>query len=118
MSTVLSFTTKDGEPFLIEVGDASGGSVRRGLRPSDVSGEAVDTFDSLVERIHAPIRAVLDAFKNATDDIDEVELGFALTVRADAGIVVSKIGADANFHVTVKWNRSALSPPAPFPRPS
>ena len=62
-----------------------------------------------MERLKGPIRAVLSAFENATDGIDQVELGMALSVRADAGIVVTKVGGEANFHVTVKWNRPQSS---------
>ena len=104
MSELVAFKLADGAPLLIETSDSSD-QVRRGLHPAALTQEAADTFDAFVERLHAPIRAVLSAFENATDGIDEVELGMALSVRADAGIVVTKFGGEANFHVTVRWNR-------------
>jgi hypothetical protein len=104
MGEVIKFTTPEG-PLLIETSESGEGPVRRGLHPTELTQEAADTFDSFVERLRGPIRAVLAAFENATDGIDQVELGMALSVRADAGIVVTKVGGEANFHVTVKWNR-------------
>jgi hypothetical protein len=104
MSALVEFTSEGG-PVLIEV-TAGDGATRRGLRATDVPAEAVVSFGSLAEHLRGPVQAVLGAFAGAASGIDEVEVGFSLSVRADAGIVVSRVGADANFHVTVRWHPS------------
>src|SRR5690349_2453184 len=100
MTTLLGYPTGDGGTVFIETDDApvatvragfGDATVRRGLHPTDVAVEASEDFATLVQRISDPIHAILSVFQDARDEIDEVELGFALTVRADAGIVVSKI---------------------------
>ena len=105
MSDVARFTTADGGAFFIEVAGTSPGPVRRGLHPEELTEQAAGSFEALVAHLQGSVGAMVDSFRTATAGIDEVELSFSLSVRADAGIVVSKIGGDANFSVTVKWHR-------------
>jgi len=115
VTTLVSFTTASGESVVFEAEEGSDGTVRRGLHPADLAAGAAESFDTLAERVRLPIQAVLGAFHDAAEGIDEVEVGFALTVRADAGVVVSRVGGDATFHVTVRWKRPPGHLPAPGP---
>jgi hypothetical protein len=64
----------------------------------DCALRAADTFDRTMDGDHRP-----DAF----------ELQLALRLDAEAGAVLTKVGAGAQVQVTLKWNRPRSGSPQP-----
>ena len=58
-----------------------------------------------------PRRRTVDSLEHTADSVrpDEFELQLCIKLDAEAGAVVTKVGAGAHMQVTMRWNR----PPKP-----
>ncbi len=103
---IASFVTADGKEVHIEVaGDDRDAPVTRGLHPIDAATELVTSFEDAVAGIEAPIGSLISALESAAAGVNAIEVSFGLTIRAEAGAVITRVGGDANFQVTVHWAR-------------
>lgn len=62
-------------------------------------------LESSLAQIKHFSNSISDAIKNSNPQPDELELEFAVKFAADAGIVISSIGAEANVNIKMKWKK-------------
>jgi hypothetical protein len=78
--------------------------------PEDFDRRANELMTATLD-IAARLRARLDAEPKAAApasadwDLREVGLQFGLTLQAEAGVLVAKIGSSATFQVTLTWKK-------------
>jgi hypothetical protein len=105
------FALDDGTQIHFDSSDGSadypgdGEVVTRGLRRSDVTERATQTFDEVTRSLVGPMRAILDSLRQAAEGVDEVELSFGVRFSVSAGAVISQVGGEANLTVTMHWRR-------------
>jgi hypothetical protein len=80
------------------------------------SGQSVDDLESGIAPIVAALKAVQE--KIAVISPDELELEAGLKFVAEAGIVLSKYGAEASISVKLKWRRKPDQSVLPTQQPS
>lgn len=114
MTRVVRVPLDDSRSFLAEVDDVhvpdedlvalsrTDGPVDRPLRGLD---ESLDDIVPVAERLFERLKDI-QAPK-------ELELKLGLKITGEAGVIVSKVGGEASFEVTLKWARS--DPPASSP---
>ncbi len=104
---------------LIEVPLASGGSITvevddiggtRTMRGGDRGAELVErggrTLDESLGAIAPALQEVLDKLRGVSSELSQVEVELGLKLTGEAGMVVARAGAEANFRVLVRWERS------------
>ncbi|MDQ3933899.1 MAG: hypothetical protein M3340_04630 [Actinomycetota bacterium] len=65
------------------------------------SGEALDNAMGTIRGVAAKTKAGIDSI---VDKPDEVEVSFGITLTAEAGALVAKVGGEATLQVTLAWS--------------
>jgi hypothetical protein len=112
---VVAFQLNDGDQVFIEAAAAPSGGATRGLQPTEIVQRVSATFEEVVDKIRAPVNALIKTFEQAASGVDEVELNFGLGFRADAGAIISKVGGETNIAVTIRWKRDTARVKLPPP---
>lgn len=71
------------------------------VSPGEIAARATESFESAVESLLPPLRSLGDRMKQLAPDELTVAVGVKLTT--EAGVIVAKAAAEANFTVTLKW---------------
>lgn len=100
MAQFIPFELDDGTTILVE--SSAGGPVRAGT--GDVIGEARRRFADAIRVVKPLCAQIKRDFQ--TMEGDETEVTFALKTTGELDFAVAKLGAEANFQITVKWKNS------------
>jgi hypothetical protein len=97
---LIKYKLEDGGEILVEVASPEVGLIRV-ARPENIPIDAADTFQKALDKI----KPIANAVKTKLDDIpyDEISVEFALKLTANAGAILTSMGADATFRVNIKW---------------
>jgi len=103
---------------LVEVPLATGGSITvevdeqpggRTMRGGDRSAELVErgsrTLEESLGNIAPALHEVLDKLRGVSTDLSQIEVELGLKLTGEAGMVVARAGAEANFRVLLRWER-------------
>jgi hypothetical protein len=104
---------------LVEVPLAAGGSITvevdevagaRTMRGSDRGAELVErggrTLEESLGAIAPALHEVLEKLRGVSSELSQIEVELGLKLTGEAGMVVARAGAEANFRVLVRWQRS------------
>jgi Trypsin-co-occurring domain 1 len=107
---------------LLEVPVASGGSVlfeidaledRRAMRggmPVDgLIERGQQTLEEGLGTIAPALGRMLDELRGVSHDLSEIEVELGLKLAGEAGMVIARVGSEANFRVLVRWKRATES---------
>lgn len=107
---------------LVEVPLAAGGSITvevddplaaRTMRGGDRGAELVErsgrTLEDSLGAIAPALQEVLDKLRGVSSELSQIEVELGLKLTGEAGMVVAKAGAEANFRVLVRWQRPSES---------
>ncbi|MGW0366712.1 CU044_2847 family protein [Streptomyces sp. NPDC002990] len=121
----------------VSVGDgAAGGAVRTDVvrveveqtadglvqvaRPGQVVARATRSLGDMLAGVRPVAQNFVESFRGMAQAPDEISVAFGLSLSAEADVVITSTAAQANFTVTLTWNRPpadgqdggvALSPP-------
>lgn len=110
LSRLVEFPLQDGGGILVQVNEAAGGPVTRGLGDRRLAAEqAQQTFEQAIARVQPAAQALISRLRALADSPDEVGVEFGLELSAEAGAFIAAASSTANFKVTLSWRRS--SPP-------
>jgi len=106
----VEFPLEGGGSIVIESADEPGrsstGFVRGGEEPRQKPAAAGQSFDASVEAVRRSADLLVGKLRNLSAVPDEMIVSFALQASGDlGGLAVAKGGSDANFHVTLKWEK-------------
>jgi hypothetical protein len=73
--------------------------------PEEVAKKAAETFEAALAKAKPIARAVIDALSDIAAGVTEVQVEFGLKLSAEAGVILTTGGVEANFTVSVKWER-------------
>lgn len=86
-----------------EVSDAEkGGMVKAGRGLSD---EAAQSFEAAINSLSPLASSIVSKLINISNPPDEAAVEFGLTLKADSGFIITKVGGEANFKISLKWVR-------------
>ena len=111
MKKVIEIPLADGGTTLIEVNEAAftaPGPVMRGLREdiaNAVTETATQTFEAALARITPAADALAAQLKTLAHVPDNVEVEFGIKFGAKGNAYLAAADAEANFKVTLKWQR-------------
>ncbi len=107
MASFIEFQLEDGNTIWVEIEELP----KRGM--SDVNNDKLDnaikSVNQKFENAFANVRESATVLRTQLEgmDADEVTVTFGLKVAGEAGnFAIGKIGVEANYEVTLKWNNS------------
>ena len=104
MATYIEYELEDGTTVLIESSEPESGVVRASR---DKEGNVIKKAGQKFEAALAGVRPWAAALRRQLDDLlaDEIEVTFGVKAVGEAGnFAVGKVGAEANYEVTLKWS--------------
>jgi len=111
MARLAKFVLSDGSSIVAEVDDDYSESSRtmRGsaFASSELIVKANETFETALDRVRYAAETMLDRLTSLTKPPDEVTVEFGVKLNAETGAVIAKAATEANFTITLKWNRAA-----------
>ncbi len=122
MSRLIEMPLADGGSVAVEVSDADGassgqadsGPVLRGGQGAmrgpgtrePLIESATHTLEASVAKVVPALRAVLAELRSISGDLTQIELEVGLKLTGEAGMVLARAGAEANFQVHLTWMRA------------
>lgn len=108
MSRYISYLLEDGTILLIEQLEGN-----TGIAPAGIGEKVQESFHSFDEALRSIKQSAVQLRKNLNDlKADEVKVKFGLKATGDVGnylFAVGKVGAEANYEVTLKWDNKPKS---------
>jgi len=106
MRNLVEFPLEKGGSIYVEAeSDSLGREATRGMRPSELAGEASQTLEAALARVQPAAVAIVDRLRGLADAPDEIEVEFGIQLSAEVGAFVAKASGDANFRVLLRWKR-------------
>lgn len=106
MADLVEFKLGDGSSVLIETETVSGRPVTRGGRATEMISKADQTFEQALRRVGPTSAAIVERFRDLSQQPDEIEIEFGVKVNAEAGAIIAKTSGEANFRIAVRWKRA------------
>ncbi len=106
MKRLVEFPLEDGSTIMVEVDDpeSAGGTMRVGRGDKTVE-KANLSFEKALDKIKPTANAVISKLRDLYDPPDEIGVEFGLKLSAKAGAVLAAAGVEANYKVTLKWQK-------------
>lgn len=110
MSKYIEFQLEDGTTVLIESADekksSSGGFVPSARGNDEPTEKAKVTFEQAVQSVRGSADRLVSGLRDLSQPPDEMEVTFSLKTSAEVGtLFVAKGGAEASYHVALRWRR-------------
>jgi hypothetical protein len=103
VTRLVFFPLESGGNLMIEVEDAAGSTVTRGLRPSEVIETVRTTFEAALEAIKPAAIAIANKLRNIAEAPDDLEIEFGLKFAGQAGAFIAAASTEAQFRVKMVW---------------
>ncbi|MGW5666100.1 CU044_2847 family protein [Streptomyces sp. NPDC003758] len=110
MPNVLTIPLDGGEQLHVEVEQRDENGWARAGRAQDAALAAGRSLQEVLAPIRPAMQAVVSQLRAGVAPPDKISLEFGIKFSADAGVVVARTATEANFTVTVEWNRTAERP--------
>jgi hypothetical protein len=106
MAYLIEVPLDGAHPIVMEIDDVGDGGIIRSARPGEVIGTAATSFDAALERLQPMAQALVARLRDLAEGPDGIGVEFGLKMSMDAGLVVAHTSGEANFKVTLQWNRA------------
>ncbi|MEU1180237.1 CU044_2847 family protein [Streptomyces sp. NPDC005820] len=104
---IVEFLLDDGSAVLVRVSEEQTQSsvLTRGASPSTVIDKAEGTFESVMHAVRAVAHGVAAQVKDFPQRPDGLVVQFGVELNAQAGAIVTAVGASAQLTVSLSWNK-------------
>ncbi|MFD0396713.1 CU044_2847 family protein [Kitasatospora sp. NPDC059811] len=82
-------------------------------RPGQVVARATRSLGDMLAGVRPVAQDFIEGFRGLAHAPDEISIEFGLSLSAEADVVISSTAAEANFKVSLTWNRQATEASAP-----
>jgi hypothetical protein len=104
MSKLVKFDVGNGETVLVEVETVESGNIEPVSKlPGELAAKARQTLSEALDGIAPMVRTMKKRLNDLTDPGDEVEVKFSVKLSGEIGAVVTKVGSEATYEITLKW---------------
>jgi hypothetical protein len=110
MSQTVPFRVSSGGRVLVEV--AEGGVVRVGTRPDEAIAAAANSVTDAMAEVRDAADDAVRTLAAMPSRPARIELCFGVKLTGEASAIIAKAGAEAQFQVTVVWERDSTGRPA------
>ena len=106
MSPLVEVPLASGASITVEVDDPLGArTMRGGDRGAQLVEQGGRTLEESLAAVAPALQEVIGKLREVSTDLSEIEVELGLKLTAEAGMVVAKAGAEANFRVLIRWQR-------------
>jgi hypothetical protein len=107
MTKLVEFQMGDGEPLFVEVEDVESDAIQPvAKRPGEIAAKAKKTFGEALDSLKPMVRDIKQRVDALNEPADEVEVKFSIKLSGEMGAVLTKVGGEATYEITLKWHRS------------
>jgi translation elongation factor EF-G len=107
MTKLVEFQVGDGESIFVEVEDVESADIKPvSKKPGEIAAKARKTFGEALDTLQPMIRDIKARIDALNQPADEVEVKFSVKLSGEVGAVLTKVGGEATYEITLKWNRS------------
>jgi len=104
MTKLVKFDVGEGQTVLVEVDEVQADGVKPiSKSPGELAARARQTLSDALDGLAPMIRTVKSRLSDMTDPADEVEVKFSVKLSGEIDAVVTKVGGEANYEITLKW---------------
>jgi hypothetical protein len=103
MRRLISYPLASGGNVLIEVEEAEGGPVTRGLRPSDLVETVGNSFEAALDAIKPAATVLAAKLREFADAPEDLEVEFGLKFAGQAGAFIASASTEAQFRIKMVW---------------
>lgn len=106
MAKLVEFKVGDneGDVLLVEVEDVeTKGLTPVSNAPGKFAAEAKKTFEQSLANLEPMVKAIKQKLSGFTEPADEVEVKFSVKLSGEVGAVLTKVGGEANYEITLRW---------------
>nr|WSW48051.1 hypothetical protein OG296_36000 [Streptomyces sp. NBC_01001] len=89
----------------VEIAPIGENGLVRVARPGQLMARASRSLGEMVTGIRPVAQSFADGFRGMVHGPDELNLEFGLSLSAEADVVISSTAAQANFKISLTWNR-------------
>ena len=106
MEGFVQYPLEEGGSILVEVDvlESEGRLIKAGSS-GDLTLKATTSFENAVGSIKPLANAVVSKLQNLNYPPDEIGVEFGMSFKADGNAILTRVGADANFKVSLSWKR-------------
>ena len=106
MAELVEFDAGDGEKILVEVENVASEEIQPiSKSPGEIAARAGKTFAEALDNLKPMIQAVKERVNAVTEPADEVEVKFSVKLNGEVGAVLTKVGGEATYEITLKWQK-------------
>ncbi|HNY34003.1 MAG TPA: CU044_2847 family protein [Methanothrix soehngenii] len=104
MKGFVEYPLEEGGSILVEVDmPESEGRLVRAASPDNLTVKVASSFENALASIKPLANAVVSRLNNISHPPDEIGVEFGMSFKADGNAILTRVGADANFKVSLKW---------------
>lgn len=104
MARLVRFDVGNGESVLIEVDDIQSDEIKPVSKaPGEIAAKAKQTFAEALDNLKPMVQNIKAQVDAMTEPADEVEVKFSVKLSGEVGAVVTKVGGEATYEITLKW---------------
>lgn len=104
MAKLVEFDTGEGQTVLVEVEEVESDEIEPVSKsPGELAARARQTLSEALDDIAPMVRTLKRRLNALTDPADEVEVKFSVKLSGEIGAVVTKVGGEATYEITLKW---------------
>jgi hypothetical protein len=106
MSRLVEVPLAGGGSITVEVDEVAGArTMRGGDRGAELVERSGRTLEESLGAVTPALHEVLDKLRGVSSELSQIEVELGLKLTGEAGMVVARAGAEANFRVLVRWQR-------------
>jgi hypothetical protein len=105
MKRFVQYPFEGGGSILVEVDVDESERIVRASSADDLTVKAATSFEDAVGSIRPLANAVVSKLQNLNYPPDEIGVEFGMSFKVDGNAILTKVGADANFKVSLNWKR-------------
>ncbi|MFB2969676.1 CU044_2847 family protein [Aerosakkonema sp. BLCC-F183] len=103
MKRLVKFDLGNGETIMVEVDEPDTGGPKPVAR--NLVEDAKKSFDEALDKIKPIATKVISKVRDISDSPDEVEVKFGLKMSVESGVIMTSVGGEANYEITLKWKK-------------
>ena len=112
VSGVVEVPLAEGGSVLVEVDEVMDAPVVRGRGGAAALPPISEPLEHVLAGLGPVTRALVSQLRVLTDSPHEIEVEFSVKLTAEARIVITRAGGEANFRIALKWGRTSDAPPS------
>jgi hypothetical protein len=92
----------------IEITDNSEGAIEPVGRATDAAAATIRTLRQALSEITPAIEEVVEQLRDTASKPDRIAVQYGVKITGETTAILAKAAAEANFTITVEWQRSNL----------